>query len=325
MRLAGAAFALLAGALMAGCHAGRTLVAPSGDLADYRAFRVAAAPGTRLARAAHYLDRHPHGVFADEVQDAFDREEAAYFARAQTDAAAAREYLADLPRGPHADAAVALLRALGSSVEDAELQDIATRVRHEDVRFEFAAEQRRRVGEAVLGAVGAVLDDGVFGSRREELPPAVARELTGPSASTWGSLPLRRDQDLFFWLPTRPERESRLLTLSVVLSAQDERVTEARVEGQGLFATWAEADRLAKLDASRPEDLRAIEEHAMDRLGGALERRFPVGACEDRKSPGEWFHRACGGWEARVVPSPSAGGVDSIVVRGPSHATKGAP
>ena len=68
------------GALLAlpSCASFRTMTTSSGDLEDYRAFRVSAVQGTRLSRAKTYLDRHPSGAFvaaeADEdVHTALER------------------------------------------------------------------------------------------------------------------------------------------------------------------------------------------------------------------------------------------------------------
>src|SRR5262245_20655786 len=101
--------------LVLGCGGLRTILAPPEDPEDYRAFRVAAATGTRLARAKRYIERHPRGTFAEEVRRTFDEEEPVYFERAQASREGIRRYLADLPEGPHADAALALLVAFGSS------------------------------------------------------------------------------------------------------------------------------------------------------------------------------------------------------------------
>src|SRR4051794_6590185 len=77
------AAALVVAIAVLGCSTLRPVTAGSGDLADYRAFRVAAAPGTRLARAKKYLDAHPTGAFVEEVRAAWDDEEPRYFERAQ--------------------------------------------------------------------------------------------------------------------------------------------------------------------------------------------------------------------------------------------------
>jgi hypothetical protein len=292
------------------------MVASPGDLEDYRAFRVAEAQGTRLARASAYLARHPKGAFADEVRAAFADEEPRYFERAQASREGARRYLADLPDGPHAAAALALVTALGSSMHDAELRDLARRARYDDAKLESAAVQRRAVGEAILGAVGVLLDESVYGVRRADGPPALRTLMLGRTASTWGSVPAQHEEDLFFLLPTRPERESRLVTLEVTLLEQDGVVTGGRIEGADMLVMWAEADQITKLDPTAAADRTEAHVHAMDRLEGALERRFSSGPCADIRAGRELYHRACEGWEAVVVPGDQAGARDAIVIRG---------
>jgi hypothetical protein len=299
-----------------GCGTFKPMIAASGDLEDYRAFRVAGAQGTRLARAQKYLARHPKGSFADEVRAAYEDEEPRFFVAAQSSQEGVRRYLADLPDGPHAAAAIALLSAFGSNMQDAELRDIARRVRYEDAKLESAAVQRRAVGESILGAIGVLLDESVYGIPRTEGPPALRTLMTGRTAATWGSVPGHREEDLYFLLPTRPERESRLVTLEVTLAEQDGVVTGARIEGADLLVRWAEADQIVKLDPSATEDRTEAHVHAMDRLGGAFERRFPEGSCPDARAGGELYHRACHGWEVLVVPGSEAGGKDAIVIRG---------
>ncbi|MDB4939248.1 MAG: hypothetical protein JWP87_6220 [Labilithrix sp.] len=300
----------------AGCATFKPMIASPGDLEDYRAFRVAGAQGTRLARAQTYLARHPKGAFADEVRAAFDDEEPRFFEASQATHEGARRYLADLPDGPHARAALALLTALGSTMQDAELRDIARRVRYEDAKLESAAVQRRAVGEAILGAVGVLLDDDVYGVPRTEGPPSLRTLMTGRTGSTWGTVPARREEDLYFLLPTRPERESRLATLEITLTEDHGLVSGGVVEGANMLVLWAEADQIVKLDPSAPEDRTEAQVHAMDRLGGAFERRFPETSCPDRRSDRELYHRACNGWEVVVTPAAQAGAKDAIVIRG---------
>lgn len=313
------ACAVLAGAgclASAGCATFRPMLAGSGDLEDYRAFRVAGAEGTRLARAQKYLARHPKGAFADEVRAAFEDEEPRYFEASQATQEGARRYLADLPEGPHATAALALLTALGSNMQDAELRDIARRVRYEDAKLESAAVQRRAIGESILGAIGVLLDEGVYGVPRTEGPPALRTLMTGRTGATWGTVPAHREEDLYFLLPTRPERESRLLSLEITLGEQDGVVRSGRIEGADMLVLWAEADEIVKLDPSAPEDRTEAQVHAMERLGGALESRFPEASCPDARADRELYHRACNGWEVVVVPGAHAGEKDAIVIRG---------
>jgi hypothetical protein len=304
-------------AAVTGCAELRPMIAPSDDLEDYRAFRVAAAEGTRLARAKRYVDRHPKGVWVREVQAAFEEEEPRYFERAQASREGIRRYLADLPEGPHADAALALLMAFGSSMQDAELRDIARRVRYEDAKLEAAAVQRRAVGEAILSAVGVLLDDDVYGAPLSMAPSKLRAMLLGKNAPTWGRVPNRNEDDYFFVLPTRPDRESRLLTLEISVVESNGVVTGGAVEGTEMLVRWAEADQIVRLDSSAPEDRTEAQVHAMGRLEGALERRFPSATCPDLRKDRELYHRACNGWEAVVVPGTKAGDKDSVIIRAP--------
>jgi hypothetical protein len=313
---------LVTGGSVGGCATFRPLIAGSGDLEDYRAYRVAAAEGTRLARAQRYLARHPKGAFAEEVRAAYDEEEPRFFEASQRTQEGARRYLVDLPDGPHAAAALALLTALGSNMQEAELSDIARRVRYEDAKLESAAVQRRAVGESILGAIGVLLGDDVYGVPRTEGPPALRTLMTGRVGSTWGTVPRRREEDLYFLLPTRPERESRLFTLEVTLAEQDGVVVGSRIEGADLLVLWAEADQIVKLDPSAGEDRTEAHVHAMDRLGGAFESRFPEATCPDARAGRELYHRACNGWEVVVVPGAEAGARDAIVIRGRPNAAR---
>ena len=103
------------------------------------------------------------------MQAAFDEEEPRYFEEAQATHEGVRRYLADLPDGPHAQAAVALLMAFGSSMEDAELRDLARRVRYgnagTDRRGQRLADQERLACTGVERGVadGAPLHSGDAG------------------------------------------------------------------------------------------------------------------------------------------------------------------
>ncbi len=292
------------------------MVATPADLDDYRAFRVAGAQGTRLARAMRYLARHPTGAFAEEVRAAFDDEEPKFFERAQGSRDAARSYLVDLPAGPHATAALALLTTLASTMRDAELADIARRSQIDNAKLETAAVQRRAIGEAVLRATGVLLDDATYGVPRVEASPALTGLMSGRAALTWGCVPARIETDFFFLLPTRPTHESRLLTLEVTLTERDRVVSTGTIAGSDLFVRWAEAGQITKLDPSAPEDRTEAQIFAMQHLGGALEHRFPAASCPDLRQERELYHRACGGWEVWVVPGNAAGAKDSILIRG---------
>ena len=314
--------AVLAGTL--GCAGLRPMLAPPDDLEDYRAFRVAAAEGTRLRRAQRYLERHPRGTFAPEVKDAFESEEPRYFQAAQASREGIRRYLADLPEGPHAEAARSLLVAFGSNMKDAELRDLARRVRYGDAKLETAAAQRRAIGETILGALGVLLDEDTYGVPREG-SPGLRQVLVGKTGATWGAVPARRESDLFYLLPTRPERTSRVLTLEIATIEDGAVVVGATIEGSDMLVRWAEAEQIAVLDATAPEDRTEAQIFTMNRLEGALERRFPAARCPDRRTGSELYHRACDGWEASIVAGGKAGDNDRIVIRAPRDRKKPGP
>lgn len=306
---------------LGGCAATKTMLAPSGELATYRAFRVSAAPGTRLAHASRYLASHPDGTFAEEVRAAFAEEEPRFFEACQRSRAGVLRYLVDLPGGPHARAAEAMLLTFDVDEKEAELRDVAARARADDARLESAAAQRRAVGETILAALGAVLDDGVYGVPRSELPPPLRRVLLGRAPATWGELPATHEEDLFFVLPTRPVAESRLLSLEVDVGEDGGVVSSAAVRGEGLFVKWAEAERIVALDASDPGDRTEAHVFVTERLEGALERRFPAARCSAAgpasASRTVLLARACDGWEVVVTAGERAGTKDTILVRGP--------
>jgi hypothetical protein len=303
--------------MLVGCGGLKAMVAPPSDLDDYRAYRVAAAEGTRLARAKRYIEAHPKGAFVDEVRTAYDEEEPRYFERAQESREGLRRYLADLPEGPHAEAALALLIAFRSSMQDAELLDLARKVRFEDAKLEAAAVQRRAVGEAILSAVGVLIDEDVYGAPLAEAPPKLRVLLQGKRTATWGGFLPRREEDYFFILPTRPDRESRLLTLAITLAEEGGVVSGGTIEGSDMLVRWAEADKIVRLDSSAEEDRTEAQIHTMGRLEGALERRFPTGSCTDLRKGLELYHRSCNGWEGIVIAGERAGDKDSIILRAP--------
>ena len=313
-----ALFALLA--LASACDLGRQMSADDADMADYRAFRVAAHEGTRLHLAQAYLEAHPKGAWTAEVRAAFEPEEQAYFERAQASRDAVREYLADLPHGPHADAALALLLAFDDKIEDLEAARLLRDARRTEAQLEGAARQRRALGEAILGAVGALTEDGVYTTRIEDAPPALARVLAGGATSRiWGGgAPARSERDFFFVVPTAFGRQDRVATVTVTAELDDERrISVGRIEGDDLFVRWDEADNLRSLDASSPNHRSEAAFHAQELLAAALEARFPAARCSAPRASGELLHRACDGWTVVVHWAVREGGRDLIRIEGP--------
>ncbi len=300
-----------------GCGIVQQMAGDNDDVADYKAFRVASRPGLRLGRAQQYLEAHPRGRWVSEVREAFEAEEPLFFERCQESRDLMRDYLVDLPHGPHADAAMSLLVAFDTKVEDMETVRLRQRARRTEAELDSAARKRRAIGEMVLGAVGALTADNVYGARIESASALLRSALGGAVAPTWGSLPPRREADLFFVIPTREGREARVATITLRTVLDGDAIVEGRIEGYDLFVRWDEADLVHLRDASSPKDRSEAAFHAQELLAGALEARMPASRCTVARGEHELLHRSCGGWTAAVVWGEREGNPDVISIRGP--------
>lgn len=301
-------------AALTGCGTLRPIWAPSADLDDYRHFRVADDPGVRLARGYVYLARHPRGAWSEELRAIVEVEEPAYFVRAQSSRAALIDYLTNLPSGPHAEQAISLVAAYDRGLEEAESDRMLREARLTEATLEKASAARKRVGERVLGGLAVLLDPKLVGTRSDAVPPETRRFFEGPAASTWGALSPSLEEDLFFLLPTRPERTSRLLTLVTELVVEDGVVIGARMRGDDLLVKWYEASRIVALDPSRPEDRTEAMTASLEVLAGAAEQAFPASRCAAPSAGRELLVRQCDGRSLRVVVGEKAGDADTVEV-----------
>lgn len=304
---------------LAGCSALRPIVAETADLDDYRAFRLAAHEGTRLARAQRYLEAHPRGAWAAEVRAAFDAEEPALFESAKTSRKKALEYLVDLPRGPHADAARALVAAFDAKDDDFDTAKLLAEARRTDAMLDRAAEKRRAVGERVVACVVALLEPGVYGARVDDAPAQLRRALGGLSATTWGAARTRVDVDLPFVLPTPQGSEARVASVELSVKVDDDgAIVEGRVWGPDLFLRMAEAEAIRPFDAASSQSRGMAATHAKEVLSGALEATLPADRCTAPLTrAGEVLARSCDGWLVSATMGDFAGAPDVVLVRGP--------
>lgn len=303
-----------------GCSSARMFVASSSDHEDYRAIRMAAHPGTRLARARTYLERHPKGVYAKEVNSIYESEEPAYFERAKASPDGARDYLASLPRGPHADAASAALREAYERGDEIALDRELRDGRIAEARFQRVRKARKAVAAAVLDALGALTDPELLGARLDAPPRSLVLAVHGDGGSLSG-LPRESERDLFFTLPGATDRrdKDRVLTLRLVVEEREHRIRRLSVSGADWFVHWAEADATESLDPTVPADRAKGLSHALEVLSGALESRFPAARCAKvpttttkEAAPPIVLVRSCDG--ARVeVRSASVWGQDDVV------------
>jgi len=299
------------------CAVPRQMLAGADDLADYRAYRLATREGPRLARAQHYLERHPQGSWAAEVKSAFEAEESAWFEAAKGSRAIAKDYLVDLPFGPHADAARALLALYNEHESDLDMLELLAQSRRTEAMLDLESERRKRVGDVLLEELSALLDPTTWGADLDDPPQALGAVLRGRTAHTWGSAPTGlREDELFFVLPTPTEREARVATVRFRVVLSHRRVVRGMIEGEDLFVRWTEANETRVLDATSPGDRAAAARAVVEVLGGALEARVAE-PCAAEPGPAEILARACDGWLVSATMGARPGDDDVIVVQGP--------
>jgi hypothetical protein len=302
------------------------MLASSDDLADYRAFRLAAHEGRRLYEAQRYLERHPHGAWADEVRAVFETEEAAWFEAAKTSRTRAREYVVDLPTGPHADAARTLMVLFDEHQEDADILGLVSAARRTAAMLDFESGRRKRVSDVILADVAALADGATWGARLDAPPPTLAAALRGEVPHTWGGGTHARRQDaLFFVVPTPAGSTQSVLDVSLQLWLDHGVVSEGLVQGDDLFVRWSEAMLVRLLDPGDPADRQLAASTVADVLAGAFEATLPAARCTPPPKPGEILARACDGWTVSVRMGPSAGTGDAIDVQGPRAPPPAAP
>jgi hypothetical protein len=293
------------------------LAAPD-DLRDYRAFTLALRQGSRLACAQRYLRRHPHGAWAEEVGEAFEAEEPVFFEQAQTSRSKARLYLIDLPNGPHADAARALLVLFDAHQDDLDTIMLLSSARRTAALLDYETDRRKRLSDLVLQDVAALLDRATYGASLEEPPPLLASVLRSGPRHTWGgeAQPSRLDQ-VFFVVPTPEAVQPREVDVALELAEARGRIVGGRVHGDDLFVRWAEAMLVRVLDPTDASDRATAAAAVRDVLGGALEATLPESRC-DSASDHDIVSRTCDGWSVKVTMGAGGGTDDGIDVHGPT-------
>ena len=315
----GASLALGIG--LSSCAVSSQMLAEPGDLADYRTFRAAGYEGVRLALAHQYIDRHPHGIWADEVRGVFDVEEPAWFELAKTSRWRARAYLIDMPWGPHADAARALLNLFDGHTEDVDALELMEKAQLMEATLNAESATRKRVGDLVLEELAALLDKATWSARLEAPPATLEGVLRGPARSTWGwggtKLASERTDEIVFVVPTPDGPVTHDVEVHFQLKLERGRVTQGTIQGANLFARLAEAIEGRIFDTDKTEDRTTAASEIVEVLGGALEAQMPAVRCRVKPiGRGGILTRACDGWLASARMGSRTGDSDGIEVRG---------
>jgi hypothetical protein len=223
---------------LASCALARPMVASNADLSDYRAVALARAEGERLARATRYLDRHPDGAWAADVRAAFATEEPAYYQASTKSRSAALDYLAWLPRGPHADAAFALVRSFDEREPEDESSRMVKAAAENEKRLERLAEERALANDAAVEAARVALTPAIYG-RPLEQPTELSRWLS--SGMNIGRTPTHRTRVLGYTIPSKNGPIVRTLEFTLTATITSDAVASVVIDGPELFMRWAEA------------------------------------------------------------------------------------
>lgn len=297
---------------LAGCAALRPLTAQSADQEDYQTIRLVSNEGERLAAAERYLARHPRGAWAVDVRADYERREATYFDQAKESREGAIGYLALLPSGPHAAAAMAAVRAFDGHIDDDETAHLVAAARRSTAALDAAAKDRREAAEFILQASVVLLTGGVVGRSLAD-NDALRQLLEGTRNGTWGGTPHRRVAEWSYLVPTRAGPEPRDISVTVEVEEDDGRVVRAFLRGPALFSRWLEADTARAVDDARAEDRAAAGDHARDVVSGVVEAQMPAATC-GAPAEGDLFRRACKGMSIRVHQGAAAGDTDTVTI-----------
>lgn len=304
------------------CAVPKQMFASPADLRDYRTFRMAAHEGRRLYEAQRYLKLHPKGAWADEVRAVFDAEEPAWFEAAKTSRVRAREYVVDLPEGPHADAARTLMVLFDERQDDVETVALLADVRRTAAKLDYESNRRHRVSDVILAELGALADPATWGARLDAPPPPLAAVLRGEVTPTWGGGPhAQRHDSLIFVIPTPTGSQPSVADVTFQLWVENGGIAQGLVQGDDLFVRWAESLQVRPLDAGKAQDRRFAADAVVDVLQGAFEATLPASRCTRPPRGAEILSRACDGWDVSVRMGEGPGTLDVIDVRGPRPPT----
>jgi len=298
--------------ILTGCAVLRPVTAGSADQEDYQTIRLVSNEGERLVAAQRYLAKHPNGAWAADVRAEYERAEAAFFQHATESRDGSIGYLAILPSGPHADAALASVRAFDGHIADDEIAHLVAAARQSTAALDAAAKDRREAADFILQSSVVLLTGGTVGRAIAENEPLRVL-LEGSRIGTWGGTPRRRVAAWSYLVPTRTGPEPREISVTVEVEEDDGRVVRAFLRGPALFSRWLEADTARAVDDTHPDDRAAAAEHAREIVSGVVEAQLPAATC-GAPAEGDLFRRTCKGVSIRVHQGAAAGDTDTVTI-----------
>lgn len=316
VRLLGALCVLASCSACAGVA--NTLVAPHNEYSAYRNVRTARGFEQRLRASSQYLQAYPNGRWTQEVRPWFDRAEARYWSRHEESYEGLAEYLALLPRGPHAARAELELRLHRKNVEASSSSDIVERAREQEARLARVARERETARDSFGAWLGRLLEIQTWGDRTSALDSGFlfAWRIDKPRARCVDDR-CAKLVELPFELPGGNDLAKRVMLFEVVVMLRDGVVVEARIEGPGLFSRLFEASKLESVSHDDTKARSRAIRFAADFVSGAAESRLPSSRCSVPFDPPEVMKRSCDGWYLHAAAAEDPASDDVIVIRGP--------
>lgn len=306
----------LAAAVASSCAAGRQMLAPAGELDQYRRARTGATFEARLHDASEYLYAHPKGVFADELAAWVDEVEPRYFEQHWTTPARLRRYLEVLPHGPHADQVRARLERMN---DEAAAVASLERKRDEDAerrlgRLRDAEERRRRGLDAVVAALSRLAQVRSFGRPAAALPAAFRADLEPPDVACHPE-GCYRQRVLPYAVPSPDGLIERELRWTVGYDTRAGLVERVFITGYSLFDRLAEVATMRRVAEGDGQGRMDAIQAAATIVRNTVETALPQARCERTPVSPVVVHRDCDGLALWVVAGPNPEAPDFIELR----------
>ena len=299
--------------VLTGCSVGRAIIAPSGDYADHRRYRVAKTLDERLSAAWDYLHERPGGTYSRPLRAWFTRAEPIFYAVRRRSMAGLEAYLQALPNGPHAAEALddLMLGRERSRREDARTAAAELTAR----RLDEERKQREAVADLPAHWVQMLMDPAAWSVSLDRAPRdlIVAYSLELPHAQCHRDTDLnvhRCSKEIALGYPVvdRGEALDRRLLMWVEVELDDGwQLRVARLYGPALFVHLVEAREkrpiAADAEGVREAALGSFEDQLLDRL------RRPGNGCEVVLGE-DWVLRCPG---RRVVVHGGGGDEDDAI------------
>lgn len=303
---------------LSGCGPLGTMAAPQDEYVAYRKVRTAKAVQQRLQASHDYLQAFPQGRWRQEVRPWFERAEARYWSRREESYQGLAEYLALLPRGPHAARAELELRQHRARNRELQSSNLLQEARSREQRLADKARARETARDAFGAWVGRMLAIESWGDRTSALGSEFlfAWRVDKPRARCVDDR-CAKLVELPFELPGG-EMGDRVMMFEVVLLLREAVVVEARLEGPGMFSRLYEAAKLKPVAHDDPAARDQAVQYAVEFIGGAAEARLPAERCRVESAAPVVLKRACDGWSLEVIAAAIPADDDVVKVSGPT-------